>query len=356
MTAAAAAPQDLLERYDALHRDEPRLRLRDAATRLGVSEGELIAARCGHGVIRLNNDWPTLIGALGDLGQVMALTRNDHAVHEKIGRYERISVSSDGTRGLVTGPDIDLRLRLSRWRFAYAVTEESRNASRLSLQFFDPSGTAVHKIFLRDNSNRDGFIRLVAAHAAPRQHPGEIVETRRPRRPAPPEDAVDAATLKERWASLNDVHEFAAMLKAFGFERTRAFRLIGPEYAERLAPSSFVSALEAVAAERLPVMVFVPSGGVVQIHTGPIEILKRVGPWFNVLDPHFNLHLRDEAIADAWLVRKPTRDGAITSLEIFDENERQIGWMFGHRERGAPEREEWRRVLDGLPRAAGDTP
>jgi putative hemin transport protein len=211
-------------------------------------------------------------------------------------------------------------------------------------------------IFMRDNSNRDGFIRLVAAHAAPRQHPGEIVESRRARRPAPPDASLDVAKLKERWAALNDVHEFAALLKAFGCERTAAFRLIGPEYVERLAPSSFVAALEAVAAERMPIMVFVPSGGVVQIHTGPIETLKRVGPWFNVLDPQFNLHLRDEAITAAWLVRKPTRDGVISSLEIFDEHERQIGWMFGQRERGQPEREAWRRLLDRLPRAEGGQP
>ena len=184
--AVLARPtSSVLERYDALHRAEPNLRLRDAAARLGVSEAELIAARCGRGVIRLSPSWPSLIEALGTLGQVMALTRNDHAVHEKIGRYERISVSSAKDRALVTGPDIDLRIRLGHWRFAYAVTEETRGPSRPSLQFFDAAGTAVHKVFLRDGSDRDTFIRLIAGHAAPDQTPGERLETRRPTKPAP---------------------------------------------------------------------------------------------------------------------------------------------------------------------------
>lgn len=82
--------------------------------------------------------------------------------------------------------------------------------------------------------------------------------------------------------------------------------------------------------------------------------LKRVGAWFNVLDPGFNLHLRDEGIAEAWVVRKPTREGLISSLEIFGANGEQIAWMFGQRDPGTPERDEWRKVLSGLERTGGE--
>jgi hypothetical protein len=43
-----------------------------------------------------------------------------------------------------------------------------------------------------------------------------------------------------------------------------------------------------------------------------------MGPWLNVLDPGFNLHLREDLIASAWIVRKPTADGVVSSLELFD--------------------------------------
>lgn len=56
-------------------------------------------------------------------------------------------------------------------------------------------------------------------------------------------------------------------------------------------------------------------------------------------------------IASAWLVRKPTRDGTISSLEIFDGAGGQIAWMFGQRDLGQPEREGWRKLLAGLPAA-----
>src|SRR3546814_12674607 len=62
-------------------------------------------------------------------------------------------------------------------------------------------------------------------------------------------------------------------------------------------------------------------------HTGPVTTLKQVGPWFNVLDPGFNLHLRDGDITEAWVVRKPTRDGLVTALEVYDAEGRQIAQM-----------------------------
>ena len=69
---------------------------------------------------------------------------------------------------------------------------------------------------------------------------------------------------------------------------------------------------------RTPIMCFVGNPGCIQIHTGPIYTLKVMGPWFNILDPTFNLHLREDAIHQGWVVRKPTRDGIVTSLELFD--------------------------------------
>ena len=58
----------------------------------------------------------------------------------------------------------------------------------------------------------------------------------------------------------------------------------------------------------------------IQIHTGPVRQLRRTGPWYNVLDPKFNLHLDTTAIASSWVVNKPTSDGWVTSLELYAAN------------------------------------
>src|SRR3546814_14634235 len=86
----------------------------------------------------------------------------------------------------------------------------------------------------------------------------------------------------------------------------------------------------------------------VQIHTGPVTTLKQVGPWFNVLDPGFNLHLRDGDITEAWVVRKPTRDGIVTALEVYDAEGRQIAQMLGERHDGEKALADWRNLLETL--------
>ncbi|MBL29158.1 MAG: hemin-degrading factor [Rhodospirillaceae bacterium] len=347
----AADPSALLDRYQQLKQSEGSLRARDAAEKLGVSEAELVAARCGGDVTRLDGRWSELLEALPALGPVMVLTRNDFAVHEKVGTFEAVSVSDVGA--LVLGADIDLRVRWSAWGSGFAVTDQGPSGPRRSLQFFGPTGTAVFKVHVREETDAAAYDALVERHKTADQRPGQRVEPPAAPASARPDSEIDVDALRARWRGLQDVHDFAMMLRDLDVDRVQACRLVGPEFAEAVPVSSFVETLQQAASQEIPIMVFVPSPGVVQIHTGPVTNLKRVGPWFNVLDKGFNLHLRDEGIASAWVLRKPTREGIISSLEIFDANDSQIAWMFGQRDRGAAEREEWRALLASLSRVAG---
>jgi putative hemin transport protein len=61
-----------------------------AARNLGASEGELVASVCGTSAVRLGPNFGALVTGLPALGEVMALARNEYAVHEKTGRYEKL--------------------------------------------------------------------------------------------------------------------------------------------------------------------------------------------------------------------------------------------------------------------------
>jgi putative hemin transport protein len=74
----------------------------------------------------------------------------------------------------------------------------------------------------------------------------------------------------------------------------------------------------------------------------------QTGPWFNVLDPEFNMHLREDGIANVWLVKKPTDDGIVTSIEVFDKEGNIIAQFFGKRKPGIPENENWRMIANEL--------
>lgn len=337
----------LRARWLALKNAEPGLRARDAAVKLGVTEAELLAARCGEGVRRLDGPWQDLVNALPALGTVMVLTRNESAVHEKVGRFDNISTFQ--SMGLVLNREVDLRLFFNRWHFGFAVTEDAHGQTHHSLQFFDLDGIAVHKVYLLKESAVAAYDGLVARHLHTDQAPAITVASRTPAPAERRDEAIDRAVLRQRWQALQDVHDFRGMLLNLGVGRLQAFRLIGGDFAWRVENASFRRALERAADTALSIMIFVGSQGVVQIHTGPIKTLKQVGPWFNVLDSDFNLHLRDGDIAEAWVVRKPTRDGIVTSLEVYDAAGAQIAQMFGERHDGEAELTAWRALAESLP-------
>ncbi len=346
-----AQANQLAQDWASLRQAEPNLRIRDAARRLNVSEAALLATRLGTGleaggVERLKGPWPEIIAAVGGLGPVMALTRNDAVVHERHGVYGKLGMQ--GHVGLIVGEDIDLRIFFSPWAHGFAVAEATKAGARLSLQFFDAQGQAVHKIYATEATDHAAFLALVAQYRAEDQAPGFTAQAASQPAAPQPDAEIDLAGLREGWTNLQDTHDFFGLLRKHKVAREQAFRLAGSRFAQRIGNDAARAMLHQAAASALPIMVFVGNHGMIQIHTGLVQKLMPTGPWFNVLDPSFNLHLREDAIASTWLVRKPSVDGTITSLELFDAQGELIVSFFGKRKPGQPELDGWRNLAESL--------
>lgn len=340
---------DLAARWNILRGEKPALRIRDAAAALGVSEAELVALGVGRTATPLKPDWRGLLNDMQEVGRVMCLTRNEHCVHERHGRFEGVDVKP--AHGIVLGPDIDLRLFLGSWKHGFAVREPLREGERLSLQFFDGAGEAVHKIYATDETDRPAFDALIARYAAATP-PDMRIGARTPAPVDRPDSEIDVAGLRAAWLGMKDTHEFFGMLGKFKVGRVQALRLVGEDLARELPARALRAAFEAAAADGTPIMVFVGSHGCIQIHTGPVKRLVDVHGWFNVLDPEFNLHLREGGVARVFSVRKPTEDGIVTSIEAFDARNSNILLMFGARKPGKPELEEWRGIVANVEKQA----
>jgi putative hemin transport protein len=316
-----------------------KVRNRDAAELLGVSEAELIASACGDGATRLAGDARRVLGRVPEMGRAMALTRNAACVHEKTGVYENLSI--DAMVGLALGKDIDLRLFYRHWVHAFAV----ENNGLASLQFFDAAGDAVHKVFLKDGADHGAYQRIAADFADADQRPGLEVAARGAPKSERPDTAIDADGLRRAWSTLQDTHDFFGLLKRFDVTRTQALRLAGYEFAQAVDPAGLRTLLEDAATRGLAIMVFVGNPGCIQIHTGPVHRIVMHDAWLNVMDPGFNLHLRTDLVKAAWIVRKPTADGIVTSLELFDATGDTIAMLFGERKPGVAELPAWREAL-----------
>nr|WP_203065369.1 ChuX/HutX family heme-like substrate-binding protein [Paradevosia shaoguanensis] len=346
----AKSPAEIRE-LRAMH---PKMRERDFARIRGISEAELTAAFVGESVVRLNPDVAVLLEGLPACGEVMALTRNESAVHEKIGPYEDVKVGP--MSALVLGDEIDLRIFPKKWASGFAVRkEDGEGGVRHSLQFFDAAGNAVHKVHSRPATNMDAWNELAARlRAEDQSQTVEIGEV-------PDAGAVDAAAaanaeeLRENWSRLTDTHQFFGMLKKLNLERLQAMRMVGNQYAWPLDPSATEQLMHGAAGISLPIMVFVGNAGCIQIHGGPVAKVEPMGPWLNVLDETFHLHLRLDQIVEVWAVRKPTSDGHVTSVECYGADQKLIIQFFGKRVEGHDERPEWRALVESLPALAQST-
>lgn len=263
-----AVVETLRERHARLIADAGPTRAWDAAARLGVSEAELVAAGAAVTALRRDPDrgFAPLIEALPAAGEVMALTRNAHCVHEKHGTYGPPEFV--GGVAQVVG-EIDLRLFLSHWVHAFAVEEETRSGPRASLQVFDAGGVAVHKVYETAATDRAAFAGIAEAFAD--LDPAPFTTTpATPPAPDRPDAEINADGLRAAWAALEHSHDFFCMLRRLGVGRAQALRLAGPDFARPTPPFAARKLLEQAAAAGTPLMIFVGNRGCVQIHrAGP---------------------------------------------------------------------------------------
>lgn len=341
----AVSPFDIL----AFQAEHPKTRARDASDALGITEAQLVAAGVTRGTTRIAAHPDRIIPAAERLGEVMALTRVEACVHEKLGAYGNYHPGEHAAMTLTE--DIDLRIFPSHWVHAFAVETEAEQGLRRSLQVFDAAGDAVHKIHLREASNHDAWAGIVADLAVEDQADTQAVEGRKPvEGPKSRPDKLDI--LREEWAKLTDTHQFLRLCSKLRMNRLGAYRIAGAPWVRPLAPDAADAMLQAVRDAGIEVMVFVGNRGCIQIHTGPIHRLNPTGPWQNVMDPGFNLHLRRDKVAEVWAVEKPTQRGPAVSVEAFDAEGGLIFQVFGLAKEGRDSRPEWGRIVDTLPTLA----
>jgi putative hemin transport protein len=344
LTTDTSPRHAIAARYEAFRAAHPKAYLRDAAAALGVSEAELLVVTKGDAATPLDlSDLPALLADIAAWGALRTMSRNDDAVIEQDGRYEGLRFFERGM-GQTVG-SIDLRIFGWRWAHAWAVEDRTAQGTRRSIQFFDAHGTSIHKVFAPDAGPFEAFRatwgRPTAEPVLPAVTPAAPVVDR-------PDAEVDVGALTGRWDAMRDTHEFHGLLRALHVGRLQAMRLAGPDRARPVAAGALAAALRGAAAATEPVMIFVGNAGVVQIFIGTIRKVAPTPGWLNILDPGFNLHVRDGSVAHAFVVTKPTVDGPVRSLECYDRRGELVVQLFGKRHEGESTPAGWGAVLDAV--------
>lgn len=336
-----------VEEVLALKEQNKGQRDREFVKSIGISEAELLAVFCTVGKAEhLRVDVPLLLKQAPKLGEVLALTRNEYAVNEKKGHFQSIFEGKDVS---LTLGEIDLRIFQNNWKFGFVREMTIHDRTVKSLQFFDVFGDAVFKLYPEKATNLtewDKLISLLRENA-----PSGMIEVL----PVSSRQNVynenpDIDEFRNRWRQMTDVHQLHDILEELKIGRHDAVKFIGSDYANEVNRDAIEVMLQGAIDQQIPIMCFVGNYGCIQIFTGTVQKIKTVDGWFNILDEKFHLHLLSSGIDRIWHVRKPTSDGYISSLEAFDAEGKIILQFFGKRVIGETEREDWRALLEALPR------
>jgi len=316
---------------------------RDIAGLMGISEAELTFARVGHDAWRLHGDIREILGALEAVGETKCICRNEYAVHEQVGTFTHQHLN--GHAGLVLNPRaLDLRLFLNQWASVFHISEATARGERQSIQFFDHQGDALLKVYANDNTDVSAWGDVLTRFMFADNPPLALKAAEAPVHAV----NADDATLDSEWRAMTDVHQFFSLLKRHNLSRQQAFRLVGDDLACQVDSSALAQLLDTARQDGNEIMIFVGNRGCVQIFTGAIEKLVPMKGWLNIFNSTFTLHLLEESIAEAWVTRKPTADGHVTSLELFAADGTQIAQLYGQRSEGEPEQSQWRSQIDAL--------
>lgn len=342
---------NLTAAWEGIKRAKPGIRIRDAAKELGVNEAQLLATKTGKDVIRLKGPWPELLKRLPELGRVISLTRNDSCILEHKGPFQKVNVMGSGQHSMATviGP-IEYRTFFGSWSVAFSVTEEKGDRVLRSIQVFDKAGDAVIKVYLQEEqSDEAAWMKITEDFRDDDQGTLQAVTPF----PEAEYDPVDAAALIADWSAMKDTHDFFGMLKKHKAHRYEAIEATAGKFTYQVdARAAAKQILENASGSKLPIMIFAGNRGNIQIHQGKvrtIRVLERGDTWLNVLDPDFNMHMKQNDIKTAWVVKKPTEDGDVTSVELFDAKRNLVAQFFGLRKPGIPERTGWRELIATLP-------
>lgn len=302
----------------------------DAAAVLGVREAELVAAHAGCfdrtesplAARRLRPRRRQIAEALQRFGATRSV-----AGHRAC-RVERL--------GPARAPE--------HWAHAFALEQRTpEGALARSLQFFDAAGDALAELTPLDAAGVAAWFDLVESCACFEPAPRPLA-ARRVHAARAPLESADAAALRRAWATMRGADGFDTLLARFALAPGAACRLAGPGFARRVAPTSAHELLAAAAQQGLPLSVQVPGAGDCG---GDWRQVRQARGWTQADGGGVRLHLREDAVAEAWLLGCPSPAGLRQTLLLLDAGGAPIARLGEERSAGR-ERCGWRRLVAQL--------
>jgi len=237
-----------------------KLRIRDISNKLNVSEAELLSLSVNDSVSFLSiNDFNQFFTyLLSNIDKVMFLIRSEFVVHEKIIIPFQYKIINDS---IINKKNNSLLIKFNSETFKYSFFEIKKHNNRnlKSFQFFDYYGTSVLKIYLKGKKD---------------------VEF-------------------ENLANQYKIEYKYQIQKDFTSDKYIQFK---NKHSDKIPPHSdfkltLRQLLNGIAKKSIPVNIYAFGIECMQCHSDIIKNIVDYGPWLNVMDKNFNIHVLENKIS-----------------------------------------------------------
>tara|TARA_B100001115_G_C15819194_1_gene407109 strand:- start:467 stop:1417 length:951 start_codon:yes stop_codon:yes gene_type:complete len=286
---------DLKINWESLLKNDNNLRIRDAASKLGVSEAELLSTEIGDTTSYLSIDnYYEFFKNILKLNKVMFLVRNDFVVHEKIITAlsyilkENYIMSKDGNRLI----DVNF----NNIKYAFFQKKKHKKIELKSFQLFDNNGNSIIKIYLKDD-NHNPFDKIAEKYKKKYLY-----------------------ELQSQDLTLQNNSNYYTFQDINVFYKQRQTN----SHSHKIAGKNFRSIIDKVSDYKIKIQIILVSKNIIQYHEDKLIKIVDYGPWYNILDKNFNLHILEKKIHHLEIHNLSTSEIDYHLINVLDENDNTI--------------------------------
>ncbi|MGF1677807.1 MAG: ChuX/HutX family heme-like substrate-binding protein [Candidatus Methylacidiphilales bacterium] len=337
-------PRLILEKKRELETANPKLQPLEIATELGISEGAMVGAQCGYGVIRLNHHALDWMASLPFLGEVIVVTRNRIGLLESRATIQS-SIPFNRQIGF-KGVHLDCRIEGSGVAESFFVPPSGTVAE--SIQCFDADGSAIMKLFAV-SPHQPHWLPWVEQSAHSDQGPGfsPPVSTGYNEFKQDTQPSAHDEKLSVSWRHLIHPNHLYNFLHRHGIQPLDWMRQLGSDWCARLRKDA-VDALMGQSILETHMAITLQSRFARQRFSRQWPPAVSFGQWINLLTADSNLHLNTTSIHQVWRLAVPYSDRLVQHLLLFDKTDQlAISVASWNPENNLPD-EAWNKALMDL--------
>tara|TARA_Y100001960_G_scaffold314054_1_gene377761 strand:+ start:534 stop:1496 length:963 start_codon:yes stop_codon:yes gene_type:complete len=275
--------------------DNSKLRIRDISNNLGISEAELLSVQIGNKLqfLEISNFSIFFSRILSEVDKLMFLIRSDFAVHEKIISTKDYKFDNDAMLNKQDNGFPLIQFNINFFSYIFYEVKKHNNQELRSFQFFDDKGYSVLKIYLKDRKIQK-FDLLASDYKIKYNY--------------------------QLQKNISQKLKKNIKLDSINYQLDLFNPNLGTGKKTKVSNTTLRKILNALSEKSISIQIHAFGIGCVQYHRGVIKNVIDYGPWLNVMDKNFNLHILENKIFKSFLVNYNVKNKLFYSVDFYDIN------------------------------------